>query len=260
MKKLKWLVVVFAGLFVITGCGKKDYSSIIDESRKKMEDLSNYSVKMDMNIGAKTSGIEMNIPMSINMKLDAKSKIAQMDMTVSVFGIKVTTESYLDMSKEQAVTYTKENLSDTWTKEYSENTANLQEFTSITENSSKIEKKKSDEKGVDHYAVTISKEKMQELLSESMNSMGSETEGYEVEEDVVVDLYINQKSGYITKMDMDLADVIKMDEEDGEITAFTMTLTFADFNTVGKVTIPEEVIANALEKSDTDLDSEEFDI
>lgn len=260
MKKSKWLMALVAGLLVVTGCGKKNYDSIIDESRKKMEDLSNYSMKMEMNVGVKASGIEMTIPMTATAKLDNKAKTAQMEMTVSMFGMKVTTESYMDLSKEQAITYTKESLSEAWTKEYSENPINFQEFTTITENSSKIEKKKSDEKGTDHYAVTISKEKMQELMTASMDSMGTESEDFKIEKDVVIDLYIDKKSGYMTKMAMDFADIIQLDEEDGEITEFTMTLTFADFNTVGTVTIPEDVVANATEESDVDFDSEDFDI
>lgn len=256
MKKSKWLIALVAGIFAVTGCGNsnKDYDTVIDDARKKMEGLSNYSMTMEMNMGMKASGIEMTIPMTADMKIDNKSNIAQMNMSVSMFGMKVTTESYMDMSGEQTITYTKETLGEGWTKEYSENATNFQEFTSITENSSKIEKKKSDEKDADRYAVTISKEKMQDLLSESMGTMGSDTEGYEIASDVVVDLYINKKSGYITKMSMDLKDVIKMDESEGELTECTFTFTFADFDKLGTITIPEDVVANAVEESEDDFD------
>lgn len=250
MKKLKWLALVFVSAIMITGCGKeRTPEEVVDDASKKMNELSNYAMKLEMTMSINSSGIEMTIPITIDEKVDEDSKIASMNMTFEMFGVKMTSEGYIDMSQDQTVTYAKDFLEDTWTKEYSANNE-LDDFVSITENASKVEKKDSEVKNVEHYQVTIEKDKMQQLLNASMNTI-DETEEYTVNGDVVVDLYIDSKTNYINKMEMDLSNSVSMNAEDVEITAFSLTITLSDFNTVGTITIPDDVVANAVESSET---------
>ena len=248
MKKRNWFALLLVIGLTLTGCGKKENDSeIIDNARKKMNALSSYAMTMDISMGIKSGGFEMNMPFTIAAKLDNVSKNAKMDIAIEVFGMSIETESYVDASGEQTITYTKEVMEDAWTKSYSENTGGLQDFASITENSTKIEKKKSNDKTLAYYQITISKDKMQTLLNESMNAMDS-TDAYVIEKDVVVDIYIDKKTNYITKMEMNLLDVMTIDDEDAELTEFKMSITFSQFDEIGTITIPAEVIENAVEE------------
>lgn len=259
MRKSKWLVALLVSVVALTGCGKTEKAEdVINTAGQKMEDLSNYAMKIEMNIGVKASGLEMTVPMTIDAKIDVKSETVQMDMTIEMMGMKMSTEGYIQTEDGKTTTYTKEMMGDTWTKEYSDDKTGFNDVAMIADNFTKIEKKKSNDKSANCYKATISKDKMNSLLA----AMGTDNmEGYSIEKDVVIDVYVDKKSNYITKMVMDLKDVMKADEE-VEITAATITITFSDFDQVETVTIPEEVITSAVEESDDidDFYSDDSDI
>lgn len=254
MRKSKWLVALLVSVIALTGCGKtENVEDVINTAGQKMRDLSNYAMKMEMNVGIKASGLEMTVPMTIDAKIDVKSETAQMNMAIEMMGMKMSTEGYVQTEEGKTTTYTKEMMGDTWTKEYSDDKTGFNDVMMIADNFSKIEKKKSNDKSANCYKATISKDKMDSFLSAmSTDNM----EGYSIEKDVVIDVYVDKKSNYITKLVMDLKDVMEADEE-VEITAATITITFSDFDQVGTITIPEEVITNAVEESD---DMDDFDL
>ncbi len=246
MKKSKWLVALFVSVVALTGCGKtENVKEVFATAEKKMDALSNFTMKMEMNIGVKSSGVEMTIPTTIETKMDVKSKTSKMNMSVEMMGMKLSTEGYTQTVDGKVITYTKEMMGDTWTKEISDDD-DSNDVLSIAEHAKKIEKKKSDDKAANCYQLTISKEDMTALLG----TMGADSvEEYQIEKDVVIDAYIDKESNYITKIVMDLKDVMTV-EEDVELTSATITITIYDFDKVGTITIPEEVIQNAQEEAE----------
>ena len=266
MKKSKWLAALLVSVLMLTGCGKttssEDAGKALDEANKKMEELSNYAMKMEMTMGMKAEGMTMEIPVVMNAKVDAKNKIMQMDGSVKVMGEEETMESYTQEVDGKTIEYSKgisyldgEEV-DVWYKETEEASVGYDEFISIAENASKVEQKKSNDKNTNYYQVTIAKEKMQEIMNSSSDlTMGEEE--YEIASDVVVDIYVDKTSGYITKISMDLAKVISLDTEAQiEISEFTFTISLSEFDKVGNVTIPEDVIANAIDQDAWDYDDE----
>lgn len=270
MKKSKWLAALLVSVFALTGCGKTDEnaSEVLDTARKQMNELSNYSMKMEMKMGVKAEGMSMEIPVVVDAKIDEKSGTAQMTTTASMFGMEISTEGYTQVVDGKTITYSKGNYEfdgeEVWTKETSDEVSNYSEFVAITEFGTKIDKKKSDDKNADHYQVTISKEKMKELMSESSNLMGDsmDMEGYDIKNDVVLDIYVDKNSNYITKMVMDLKDVISLEDMEVamEISECSLTFTFSDFNKVGTVTIPADVITSAIDQSDDDWNFDDPEI
>lgn len=115
MKNYKKIaVLLLVGVFLLTGCGKKDPFKTAQE---KMRNLDNYHMTMNMTLGMKSSGIEMEIPVTMEMDADEKNKMAKMETSVSFFGMKMTTESYLDSRDEKkTIAYEKDTSSDTWKK------------------------------------------------------------------------------------------------------------------------------------------------
>ena len=67
----------------------------------------------------KSSGIEMNAPMSISMDLDGNKELGSMEMTISILGMKMTSTSFLDMKNN--ITYEKAPGTSYWTKEINSN-------------------------------------------------------------------------------------------------------------------------------------------
>ncbi len=260
MKKSKWLATLLVSVLALTGCGSKNdknASEVLDAARKQMNELSNYSMKMEMKMGIKAEGMTMEIPVVVDAKIDAKSKTGKMTTTASMFGMESTTEGYTQVVDGKTITYSKGNYEfdgeQVWTKETSEDETNYNEFVAITKFGTKLEKKKSDDKNADHYQVTISKEKMKELMSESSSLMGDmDFESANIKNDVVLDIYVDKESNYITKLSMDLKDVISMEDTEVamEISECSLTFTFSDFDKVGTITIPEDVVTSAIDQSD----------
>ncbi len=270
MKKSKWLAALLVSVFALTGCGSKNDSNaseVLDKARKQMNELSNYSMKMEMKMGIKAEGMTMEIPVVVDAKIDAKSKTGKMTTTASMFGMESTTEGYTQVVDGKTITYSKGNYEfdgeQVWVKETSEDETNYNEFVAITEFGTKVEKKKSDDKNADYYQLTISKEKMKELMSESSSLMGDmDFESADIKNDVVLDIYVDKKSNYITKLSMDLKDVISMEDMEVamEISECSLTFTFGDFDKVGTITIPEDVITNAIDQSDDDWNYDDPEI
>ncbi len=223
-----------------------------------MSNLSNYALKFQMNLGVKMEGMEMTIPYIIDAKYDEKSKIGIMNTSVKIMGIDFSTNVYTQTIDGKTITYTRENEEEAeegiWLKKIEDSQSSNQLFDSIAEKIKKIKQKKSNDKHTDYYQVTIDKEQMQSLLNQSSRFTKSSinTTYYEIVRDVIVDLYVDKNTNYITKICMDLKDAIQLDENEAEVSMFTIILTFSEFNNVGTLTIPEEVIQNAIDQLDVD--------
>lgn len=255
MRKAKWLVAFTIFVLALTGCGKdKNSGEVLNNAKKQMEALSNYAMKLEMKMGVKSAGLEMDFPIEMNIKVDEKTQTAKMDVQFEMLGMKISTEGYMQQVGNQTVTYTKEVMEDVWTKEYSETSSNFSELKNMTKQFSNAKQKKSDDKEAYLYQVSISKEEMKNWM-QSMDSVGSTEAGeFNIDKDVVMDVYVNKKTNYITKMVMNLKEAIKMTEEETQITNFEVIMSFSDFNNVGTITIPEEVVTSAQEENDWNLD------
>lgn len=260
MKKTKGFIALLVSVCILTGCGKnEDSTEILKASEKKMNELSSYAMKMEMTLGMKAEGMELTVPIVADIKVDEKSGNSQMKTSTKMMGQEIATEGYAQILDGKTTTYTKGTYEldgeKIWMKETNDEKTDYMEFVSIIKNNTKIQKKKSDDKKANLYQITVSKDQMKELLKNSSSVMGEmDAESADIKGDVVVDVYVDKSSDYITKIVMDLKDTISMEEEDVEmeITSYTISITFSEFNKVGTITIPEEVINTAKDQSSDD--------
>lgn len=241
-KRFMMVVATLSMVLMATGCMNSP-ESILKKASKNMSKLDNYAMNMKMDMGVKSSGVEMNVPVSLDAKVDQKNDITYMSTSVEVMGFKVTTDSYIDSRKEgETITYTKSlEEEDVWEKEVEEeeeaNPSNIQE---LVTKGTKIEKKDSEDKNTLYYQVTISKEEMTKMMEES--AAGEDmTEGMEISGDVVIDVYIDKSEKLIKKMHIDFAKFMTVEDEEAELTKFDFEVTFDEYNKVGDVKIPAEV-------------------
>lgn len=253
MKKIKWLSMFVLAIICMTGCDSNK-GSVLEQANKKMDTLKSYTANLEMNVGAKSSGVEMSVPVTMKLEMNNEKKVSKTEATISLMGMKMTVDSYTDMSGKDIITYTKNLGSDEWTKSTEQNNDAMDQLFNITEKGTKIEKKKSNDKNLEYYQITVDQKTMQEILSGSMNAVGEEN-SYKIKNDVIVDVYIEKKTSYITKVSMNLKDAVAMEDNSAEVTAFDLTFTFSQFNQTS-VEIPKDVIENAQAESDF---SDEFD-
>ena len=103
MKKLTTILValllVATCAFSLASCQALDTVEVINGAIEKTANLTEYEAKMNMAIDMKMTGMTMNIPMSVNMKVkdaDKENPITYALMSMEMMGQKMETESYMD--------------------------------------------------------------------------------------------------------------------------------------------------------------------
>lgn len=249
--KLKNIFLALTSILLFAGCGD-DPAKTLDKVSSNMSKLDNYEMNMTLNMGIKSEGVEMTIPISISSNVDEKNKKASMDTTLEMMGFKVTTESYLDMTGDKTITYTKSVDEEAWTKSESDD-QDISGISDIIKAGTKVTKKDTKEKDVIYYQVTVSKETMEKYMKE-MGDTEDLTGTVEFNGDVVMDVYVSKDKKYLKKIYIDFSKFVKIEEEGTEMTEFNLEISFDKFNKVGNVEIPKEVVDNAVEEDETDYD------
>ena len=263
MKGLKYFTILFVALLLITGCGKKDK----EKEKDKDLDASGQFVKMtDSDIAeleeaianmqnVKSGSVKMEISM-LDASGESVSVVANadydefgtyhMNMTMSMMGMTIPMELYMQEKGDEIYTYSQTTFMGMGTgwmlavgpKENP--TADAGMFGTSLEDYLEVKKYKTSDPGTTKFSMTISKEKMAEMLAD-MN--GEDNEMFEIASGFTMDIYT--KDGYIVKIDMDLSELLT---ETGA--TYKMVITFSNFNNVGKITIPSSVIDNATNLTD----------
>lgn len=249
--KLKNIVLALTSILLFAGCGD-DPAKTLDKVSSNMNKLENYEMNMTLNMGIKSEGVEMTIPISISSNVDEKNKKATMDTTLEMMGFKVTTESYLDMTGDKTITYTKSVSDEEWTKSESDE-QDISKMSDIIKAGTKVVKKSTKEKDVIYYQVTVSKENMEKYMKE-MGDTEDLTGTVEFNGDVVMDVYISKDKKYLKKIYIDFSKFVKIEDDEAEMTEFNLEISFDKFNKVGTVEIPKDVIDNAVEEDEDDYD------
>lgn len=234
MKKLKYLVLTLLLVFV-TGCGAKP-EDILKEASENMKKLDNYHMNLDMNMKMSYEGTSMEMGAKASSDIDVKNGAGAMETTVSFFGMSETEKSYFTVKDGKTTTYTQDD--EEWYKETEEDVSNNVDF-DIFSNANSIEKVEGEK---NTYKVVLSKEQVKELVG----STGEDMEDMEFEN---IDIKITVEDKHITKM------VMSMSAEGNEV---TFTFEFSKFNEVS-VTIPEEVINEAVDYEDYEYDFEDYE-
>ena len=260
MKNLKKLFAIALALIVtltFTGCGNKTKKSGItpkeafEKSREATAEVSNYKLNMKMEVGMAASGMQIDMSVVGDATLDLKNKTAYMKISANALGQTSETESYISYDDTKTITYTK--LLTGWAKETG--IASNIDTLSIVEDFGKdyeIKELAADEKNY-NYEITIKKEDMNILLAAN-GGAGMEDTLTSINSDVKVKVSLDKETYKISKMSMDLLDILK----DVNIQGVTYTkaifeFEFSDFDKAGEVNIPEEAINNAIETSSTEI-------
>lgn len=268
MKKLKYLVAAFfIGAVTLTGCGKKETlkpEDAIKKAQDTMKTAENYNMDMSIDVGFKGQGLTLDVNMKLDGTIDVKNGKSKLTMSVSFLGDKNKTEMYVDSKSEEGkvISYSKDE-DDIWTKkvaETEENTDVSDALMSIINSGDNIKSVKSDNKDVNTYEITLSADKLVNLMEMAGTSDISSVNTDNLKGDVVLKINIDKKTNNITMLYMDMKELltsaVNSDTDiEIEISKAEFTINFKDFNNAGTVTIPSDVIENADEEGyDYDYD------
>ena len=106
-KKIKLILSMFIALFVVTGCGEKE--NYFETAKEKMSKLKNYSMDVKFDIGVKTDGVSLEIPVNLDCDIDIENKLIKMVLSMNFMDNKVKTTTYADSNNDDyIIQYTSE--------------------------------------------------------------------------------------------------------------------------------------------------------
>lgn len=244
MKKVGLTFAVL--LLLVTGCGKPELTAKerIEKATTAVQTYDNLNMKMDVSVNVNANGMSMDMNVSGSGVVDRKNKTTHMNMTSKVLGMTIESETYTESKNGKLTTYTKEKSE--WKKEVKDDTSStggMADFSSLKD-ASKIEEIKESDKNIHHYQVTLTPEEAKKMMSGNTdNSLTQNISG-----DVIVDIYINQNNE-LSKVSMTMKN--KADSGEQKV---TLSYEISNINSAGTVTIPNDVIENAILDTDDDSD------
>lgn len=237
MKKIKIFVSALFITLLLTGCGKTP-EEILSDAGDNMAALDNYHMLMDMDIEMSYEGTTFSMGVTVNSDVDEKNGNAHMEISTSAFGTVVTAETYTTPEDNKSITYTLQE--DEWYKEESEVAENDFDF-NIFKDATNIEELEDQE---NTYKISLTEEQLKAILS-SVNSEETDNEETTIDvNNVLIEVTVND--GYITKMVLDMPTTAESEGVTFDSNC-TLTIEFSQFNEVGDVAIPAEVIENAID-------------
>ena len=270
MKKYLGILIVF--LFILTGCGQKETSiDVLKSVLKNDADVNSLTVKAKIDVSVVEDGVSVDMPISVDVKVDLEDeKNGKFYMSLSDNPFIGENELYVDMVNESMNVYmpssliaTMVGIEDTypsWIVETQdmnsedeetiidkENVPSVDEILEvITEEDFVYIDKDGD---ISHYQLKITDDLLKRL-AEKLEEEYEET----LETSFNIDVYIDTKNDVITKVELDMKQIINdimssLENEEsqlaGSINKLNFAIDFTDYNNT-TVTIPNEVKDNAL--------------
>lgn len=265
LKLLSAALVCTGMLTCFTGCGEKekDPFTVYNEASKKTSELKSLEAAVDMNLNMDVQGISMEIPMTMDMKLEnmnTQDMILDMKMSMEVMGQSMDMNSYytdgyyyLDSEGSQI--------------KYAMDLEDIKEQISVASVQTDLKKEDfkeitlEDKDDVQTLTYTIDGKSMSETANSALGSLSGmlgDTDMNMEMQDVKGTATVN-KDGYISAMQMELPLSLSVEGQDMTLN-IDMDITYNNPGSEVKVELPdlssyEEVDMNALSGADSTSDN-----
>lgn len=239
MKKLKYLSILFL-VILITGCGSKDGTKILEEALANMEKVESGTIVTKASVSVDGYALGMDLTTDFTKDGDTYTKSSS-----TILGMTFTSEVYTIVDGDTVYIYSTED-GEKWeyetlpASEYISEEDTVSSVGGIASNYKKVTEVKSDKKGHTKLEVVVDKDKMAENLA-AEQELGSEA-SLNFDEDLTIYVYV--KDGYITGLVLDLSDVMSVGDSESA-TSYSMEFTISNHNKIDKIEVPELVKESA---------------
>lgn len=237
MKKSKILAGILAFTLLLTGCGGEKPTkeeNMVTKTIENMEKLNNFHVAYMIDMETVINGEMETLMMSIDQDIDQQHKTFYTFLSMSLAGNDTEGEAYEEYRDGKMITYENgKTEEDPWIK--STQVTELGSDFAFLANAKDI-KEISNENGKKTYEAIIDKETVKALVFNT--GLGEEKAEYQ--ESRVK--YIIDDNDHVTRFTITIPVI-----QEEHTTMINMTANFSQFNKVGDIEIPEEIIANAVE-------------
>lgn len=247
-------VVVYLKFFNNTA---KSNADKIESALNNMNDIKNGTFKLGLDMKATTEEETIEVGLDATSDIDTENKLASLNMKVNVMGISTEIPAYLDFNNENAVLYFNVPAalvnSGTYPLEAGYNKIMLGNiFSNIKSNEEPtkiyieeylktneiIEKVDSKDKNIDNYIIHFNKEALKKLSEDDANDFDmSQLEGTGLENGFDLNLSINKKENYVTKISIDFKNI---SVENISFEKFLISFEITNINKIKEIKIPNE--------------------
>ena len=240
MKNIKYILILFV-VVLVTGCGSGDGAAKLDKALENMSNVKSAKMETEMNVSIEGYSIIMNVEEIFNENGESYNKT-----TTKMLGQTNYSENYVIVEEDKLIIYSGEN-GENWTyQEYDNDSASIDISTDGISNYASdyksVKEVKSDIKGCTKLEVTIAKEDMMKKFTN-----GTDEAQFELADDLVMTVYI--KDEYITKIKFNFEDELQV-AEDGTKTKYSFEFNVSEYNNVGKIIVPNDVLVNATKEAE----------
>ncbi len=289
-------VLLAAALMIaaaLTGCGGKPTAqSLAKNIAEKMDSLKSCTldekVLLDVEIGAMGQTLDLGMDLGIggDIIVEPYTSHLKMKLDMNMTGFNESSETtkmemYSERDGEEVVTYTTQD-GKSWEQSRQDmgdaaltGLLDMNIYNLIADGTVEAELAEETQEinGTEAYVLTfsLSGDQMEEFLSAATSVGGSELGMFENMDltgvSVPVTLYVGKKDGYPVRMQMDMTEMggslfagalgVSGQDYDINIRKFTVNVDMSGFNTIDRISIPEEVRSSAAAEEDAEEAPEE---
>lgn len=243
MKKFKILACFLIAGLLVTGCGKEsegkkeetNAKDVVNQALEKVKSLDSFHVSTTMTMQFSVDGESVSDTTSMEEDYDVKNHKKYTFLTSAVENEQYETQTYTEYNDNQAVAYTSSDDTNWYKTTASESMPTLYDELKVLSNSDDIKKTK-EKDNITTYEIIFNQETTKTMLKDLDLELPEENVEYK---NTVVQLEIDKNQNivyYSTVLSVTL---------DGQTVTINMDSRFSEFNSVGDLEIPQEIIDNA---------------
>ena len=242
-------VATFAYFKLFNKGGSEKDAEVIESAINNMTDIDSMSFGLNVDMQMESEGELVDVVLGVKSDIDIKNKLASLNINASTAGMSLDIPTYIDMTSGNEVFYLKNPMTNEWAKMSFAGMVDTSSISSndnvkfvvedyLKEDANFIEKVNNDDKNIIQYKLHFTKEIIEKIMADEENSLDLESiKEAGLEDGFDMDLYINKKDNYITKVVVDLSGRTISGEK---VNKFIMIIDITNLNSVNSIVIPEE--------------------
>ena len=236
MKKIGLLLLL---PLLLTACGTSP-KQIVNEAIEKLELVDTYQEKL-------IAKEEVKVLNKVNKRTITWTKEKDLENQVEKINTKVTKnkelleqkEYYYDVNKKMM--YLQDNITNEWQKEKEKN-QDLLDYSILIAKDVEVEEVKTNQTGIRKYKIELSEEDMKRLFYRKTND---EYISMIIADSGIVYLYVNVNTRYLTRVEIDLTNIIDMQDPDSTCNQLKLEFEYSEYNNLDPIEIPDYVTKTA---------------
>ena len=238
------IIIIIGTFFFFTFLKKKNPEEILSKAIQKTANLNRYHIDYNIETTIKMKGGKIEFSIDQKMDIDNTTKISYIEANISFMDNKLLYKQYID---ERFMKKYYQSNDEKWYEDFASPKKLMIELKDYS-NLKEIDENKTEY----HYQVLLpaSSLSLDNLIFYHENNII-----FNYKKDFIVDIYIDKKTNYISKIEADIIDGVELiNEEIIEYKNLTFVITYSQYNEIHMFSVPYDIILEATKNKYQDLE------